>query len=164
MTSPDERFNMTAPTITRTPSDSKPEKKVVPPLSEVLEGQALHSKPVKPGTVTPKNPARKGRIDKAPRDRIQKQLDHDAEVVYNQWHAAGKPTAFKDSPRVRYEVPEKAVESLLKACRRTVGTGGPASVQGKTFRYRPGVVAETGLSVIEWFISDVVPKPEKPSA
>lgn len=156
---------MTTPTITRAPGESdKKEKKVVPSLASVLGGQALHSKPVKAGTDTPKNPSRKGRVDKAPRDRLQRQLDHDAEVVYNQWLSAGKPTAFKDAPRVRYEVPEAAVESLLKACRRTVGTGGPEPVRGKTFRYRPGTVAETGLSVIEWFVSDVVPKPEKPTA
>jgi hypothetical protein len=150
---------MTAPTITRTPADKK-ERKVVPALSEVLGNTALHSKPIKPGTDTPKNPMRKGRVDKAPRDRFQRQLDHDAEVVYNQWLNAGKPTSFKDSPRVRYEIPENAVEPLLKACRRTVGTGGPESVRGKTFRYRPGTVAETGLSVIEWFICDVQPKPD----
>jgi hypothetical protein len=167
MTSADERFNMTAPSITRStdPAKKEPkEKKVVPSLAEVMGANALHSKPIKPGTDTPKNPLRKGRVDKAPRDRWQKQLDHDAEVVYNQWLSAGRPTAFKDSPRVRYEVPAAAVESLLKACRRTVGTGGPEPVRGKTFRYRPGTVAETGLSVIEWFIADVQPKPEKPSA
>ena len=156
---------MTAPTITRGgPNADKPEKKVVPDLSAVLGDHALHSKPVKPGTDTPKNPNRKTRVDKQPRDKFQRQLDHDAEVVYNQWLSAGKPTSFKDSPRVRYEVPEAAVESLLKACRRTVGTGGPAQVQGKTFRYRPGTVAETGLSVIEWFIADPTPKPSTPAA
>lgn len=131
-------------------------KPAPPPLSEILGANALHSKLVRAGTDIPVNPDSKRNVrrDTAPRDKFQRQIDHDAEVSYKHWLDAGKPDAFKSAPRVRYEVPPEAVESLVKALDRATGSGGPESVRGKTVRYRPGKIPETGLSVIEWFISD----------
>ena len=129
-------------TVIRTPREQKKS------LSSVLpNGFKVKTTKVAPGVHIGKEINR----PTGPRDDDQKNIDKDALAVYQEWQKT-KPKDWDNWPKVQYEVPKQAVDTLMEYIRSTVNGGGP--VAGKTMRYRKGT-ADSGMVLITWGIGEV---------
>lgn len=88
-----------------------------------------------------------------PRDADQLKVDHDAEVAYNKWVAAGRPKKLDDNAKQlsRYIIPPQAFDTVLAMLRRAVTTGAPMA--GKYLSYRRQT-HETGNAILLWRVTD----------
>lgn len=126
-------------TVIRTPASEKKS------LSQVLNGKLKKAK-VAAGVKVTKQSGR----SLGPRDTEQREIDKDAKDIFAEWSKT-KPKHFDNWPKIQYEVPANAVDTVLEYLRATVNNGGPCP--GMSFRYRKGT-ADSGDVLITWGIGN----------
>lgn len=86
------------------------------------------------------------------RSAEQRAVDEHVKSVWDEWVAAGKPSAFNDSPRKRYMFEPGQGESILSMLRRA------ERLHGVRVRALPVKRHESGRDMLYWSVTDVKPK------